>query len=160
MKKILNGIFIFTKYLMFFASFAISFYIVLFMYKRVEKDIIESIPIFLPFFLILVLFIINLIVRQKQISSNLFYNLTCTLVFLTTVVVGLRTLFDSNMILNGIMSDHGINFIYFNDYIPFMKVLYYGLCLSNILFMVKLKEIKKEKIEPETIAKKIEVELL
>ncbi len=141
MKKIINSMLLGLKYILFLGAFAISFYIVLAMYRRLNKNIIESINIFIPYGLLLILFFINIIFRQKNVNSNLFYNLTCCLTFATTIVVGLRAICDTNMILNKIMG-YNINFIYFSDYIIFMKMLIYGLCISNIFFMVCIKEKK------------------
>lgn len=151
MKKIFNGLFLVLKWILLLASFAFTFYIILSMYDRLEKSIIESIDLFIPYILILILFMINIFLRQKQVSGNIFYNLTCCLAFFTIVVVGLRTIFDKNMILNEIMG-YEMNFSYFNDFIAFMKVLLYGVSLANIFFMFRIKE--KEVNKP--IAKKVE----
>ena len=51
---------------------------------------------------------------------------------------------------------YNINFIYFGDYIMFMKLLMYGLSLGNILFMIHIKYRPVEK----PIAKKIDIEVL
>ncbi len=143
MKKIINVILLGLRYILFLGAFAISFYIVLSMYKRLSKDMIESINIFLPYAILLIIFFINIIFRQKSVNSNLFYNLTCCLVFSTTIVVGIRAICDTNMILNRVMG-YNINFIYFSDYIAFMKILVYGLCISNILFMVCINKKRRQ----------------
>jgi len=91
----------------------------------------------------MIIFFINIIFRQKSVNSNLFYNLTCCLVFSTTIVVGIRAICDTNMILNRVMG-YNINFIYFSDYIAFMKILVYGLCISNILFMVCINKKRRQ----------------
>ena len=43
MKKILNGLFLGIKWILFIASFSLTFYIVLSMYDIVNKSMIESI---------------------------------------------------------------------------------------------------------------------
>lgn len=139
MKKMINAILLGLRYVLFLGAFAISFYIILSMYRRLGKNMIESINIFIPYAILLIIFFINIIFRQKSVNNNLFYNLTCCLVFLTTIVVGIRAIYDTNMILNKVMG-YNINFIYFSDYIAFMKLLVYGLCISNLLFMICLKE--------------------
>lgn len=139
MKKIINTMLLGLRYILYLGAFAISFYIVLSMYNRLGKNMMESINIFIPYAILLIIFFINIIFRQKSVNNNLFYNLTCCLVFATTIVVGIRAICDTNMILNKVMG-YNINFIYFSDYISFMKLLIYGLCISNILFMICIKE--------------------
>ena len=151
MKKLLNSMFLGLKFILLIASFSITLYITLSMYNRVNKDIMESIPIFLPYILLLLLFFINITVKQRTVNNNIFYNLTCCLVFSCICVVGLRSILDNNMLLNKIMG-YNINFSYFSDFIPFMKIMIYGLIISNIFFMVHEKEPEELKI-----ARKIEV---
>lgn len=134
MKNIISIFINVLKYLLFFLAVAMTLYITLFMYKRVEKNIIESYSIFIPYALLLGVFIINIIMSQKKISENIFYNVTCSLVFTTTIFICFRAIFDKSMVLNSIMG-YGINFNYFMDYIPFMKIMIYGLILSNFLLM-------------------------
>ena len=152
MKKILNGIFMFLKFILLILGFGLSFFIVLSMYKRVDKNLVESIPIFTPYIIILLIFFINIIFGQKSVNRNLFYNLTCCLVFSCIVIVCLRAILDKNMLLNSIMG-YNINFSYFNDFIPFMKIMLYGLSLANFFFMIHEKEEKP-------IATKIDLEVL
>lgn len=150
MKKILNAMFLVLKFILLIIAFSISLYIVLSMYHRINKDIINAAPIFIPFIVILLLFFINITAHQKHINNNIFYNLTCCLVFICIIIVCLRAIFDKNMLLNEIMG-YGINFSYFNDFIPFMKILIYGLSGANICFMFHEKESEELKL-----AKKIE----
>lgn len=152
MKKILNGILMVLKFILLILGFGLSFFIILSMYKRIDKNIIESIPIFIPFILVLFLFFINIIMNQKSVNSNIFYNLTCCLVFGCILVAGLRSVLDKNMLLNSIMG-YNINFSYFSDFIAFMKIMLYGLSLANIFFMIHEKEEKP-------IATKIDLEVL
>lgn len=152
MKKILNGILMVLKLILLILGFGLSFFIILSMYKRIDKNIIESIPIFIPFILVLFLFFTNIIMNQKSVNSNIFYNLTCCLVFGCILVAGLRSVLDKNMLLNSIMG-YNINFSYFSDFIAFMKIMLYGLSLANIFFMIHEKE---EKL----IATKIDLEVL
>lgn len=154
MKRILNGLFFVLKWILLLSSFAITFYIILSMYDRVNKSLIESIDLFIPYVLILILFMINIFLKQDSVSKNIFYNLTCCLVFTTTLVVGARAIYDKNMVLNEIMG-YGINFSYFNDFLAFMKVLLYGLSIGNIFFMVHEKE-KKEEPKTKKLAQKID----
>ena len=156
MKKILNYIFLILKFILLIFSFGLTFYIVLSMYSRIEKNIINSLPIFIPFLIILVLFCINVLFKQRDLNNNLFYNLTCCLVFMTICIVSIRALLDKNMILNQIMG-YNINFAYFNDFIGFMKIMLYGLIISNIIFILTTKENSDTNNVEKPIAKKIEV---
>lgn len=150
MKQIFNTMFLALKFMLLIFAFGISLYIVLSMYKRIDKNIIEAIPIFLPYIFLLFIFFMNITLGQKEVNDNLFYNLTCCLTFSCICLVGLRAILDKNMLLNSIMG-YNINFSYFGDFIIFMKVLLYGLIISNFFFMIHS---KKEKVE---IAKKIEL---
>lgn len=106
------------------------------MYERLEKNILESLFLFLPYVILIGLFVINAVFKQNNILDKLFYNITCIAVFCLIIFVCARSLFDKNMILNGIMG-YGVNLLFFNDFLVFMKVLLYGLCFSNLLFMCK-----------------------
>ena len=99
MKKILNGIFMFLKFILLILGFGLSFFIVLSMYKRVDKNLVESIPIFTPYIIILLIFFINIIFGQKSVNRNLFYNLTCCLVFSCIVIVCLRAILDKEYVI-------------------------------------------------------------
>lgn len=145
MKNILNKLFMVLKFVLFIAAFSMCLYIVLTMYRRIDKDIINSIPIFAPYVILLLLFFINVSVGQKNVNKNIFYNLTCCLVFVCICLVCARSMFDKNMLLNEIMG-YGINFSYFSDFIPFMKIMLYGLSISNICFMFHEKESEELKI--------------
>ncbi len=143
MKKLLNGLFYFLKFLFYFSAFSLTLFIVVQMYQRLGKDIIDSFKIFIPYLLILILFVINLFARQKSVTQNIFYNITCTLVFVTIIVVGLRSMFDENMVLREQLG-RNINFNFFDYFIPFMKIMLYGLSISNIFLMFTGKKKKKE----------------
>lgn len=133
------------KILLLLTSFGLSFYIVLSMYSRVDKGIMEAIPIFLPFILLMIAFSINISLKQKSVNNNLFYNLTCCLVFVCICLVSLRAILDQNMVLNEIMG-YNINFSYYGDFIVFMKMMMYGLLISNIIFIFTSKK-EKEKVK-------------
>lgn len=143
MKQILNAIFYFLKFLFFVAAFALTLFIMVQMYQRLGKNIMESVKVFLPYLLIIVLFIINLFARQISVTRNLFYNITCTLVFTTIIVVGLRAMLDPNMVLREQLG-RNINFNFFDYFIPFMKIMLYGLCVSNLFLMFTGKKQKKK----------------
>ncbi len=154
MKKIINGLLSVFKWILLFATFGITFYIVLSMYDRVDKSLIESIDLFIPYIMLLILFMVNVFVKNAPVNKNIFYNLTCCLTFITIIIVGLRAIYDKNMILNEIMG-YGINFSYFSDFLSFMQILLYGLSIANILFLFHIKDKNKPTSKKKPIAKKI-----
>ena len=56
MKKIINGLCSFLKYVCLIISFGLTLFIILRMYTRLNKSLTEAIFIFLPYFLLLILF--------------------------------------------------------------------------------------------------------
>ena len=143
MIKILNLIFSFLKFILLIISFGVSFFIVLSMDSRVGRSIMSSIYIFLPFVILLVLYTVNYLFHQKAVTQNIFYNITSVLVFTVINFVCYRAIFDKQMVLNEIMG-YGINFSYFEDFMPFMQILIYGLIISNISFLVGNSKIKSK----------------
>ncbi len=144
MKKILNIIFAVLKYILLLGAFAITLFIMVRMNVRLEKSFVTLLPEFIPFLIIFLLFIINLVFKQEGVNNNIFYNLTACIIFTTIIVVGYRAFADKNMVLNE-KYGYGIDFNYFNTFISYMKIMLYGLSVSNILFMIKptKEELKK-----------------
>lgn len=138
MEKILNRIFYYLKFGLWLGAFGLSLYVSLGMCYRVFKNIVSLIPIFIPFLLLIVLFLLNRILKQNVVNNNLFYNLTCVLVFIVIIFVALRAILDKSMILNYVMG-YNINFTYFNDFLVFMQVMLYGLVVGNILLIFSKK---------------------
>lgn len=135
MTKIVNGVLSFFKMFLLLISFVFTFYIVVNMYRRLEKNVIDAIFNFVPFLVLFLLFSINFIFKQKSVNNCLFYNVTCCLAFTMILFVIYRTLFDRNMIAM-IRLGYDINFNYFADIIAPMRVILYMLCLSNVLLIV------------------------
>lgn len=135
MTKIVNGILSFFKMFLLLISFVFTFYIVVNMYRRLEKNVIDAIFNFVPFLILFLLFSINFIFKQKSVNNCLFYNVTCCLAFTMILFVIYRTLFDRNMIAM-IRLGYDINFNYFADIIAPMRAILYMLCLSNVLLIV------------------------
>ena len=111
---------------------------------RLNKDIVSVLPQFIPFLLLLVLFIVNMIFKQEGVTKCLFYNLTCCLLLTTIVLVSLRSIMDTNMVLNG-KYGYGIDFNFFDNFLAYIDIMLYGLIISNILFMFKEKDKVKDK---------------
>lgn len=148
MVKILNLIFSFLKFILLIIGFGVSFFIVLSMYSRVGRSLISSIYIFLPFVILLVFYTINHLFHQNVVTQNVFYNITSVLAFTVIDFVCYRAICDKQMVLNEIMG-YGINFSYFEDFLPFMLVFIYGLIISNVLFLISASKnkTKNSKIE-------------
>ena len=112
MIKIINSILYIFKYLLLILCFSLGGYIVLYMYQRLNKSLMDSIFLALPFLILFVLFAINMLANQKRVTGNLFYNLTCCFVFLVVLFIEYRAIFDTNMIANSKLG-YNINFNYF-----------------------------------------------
>ena len=100
MKKIFNALFYVFKFFLLIAAFGLTLYILIRMNIRLEQNIASILPRFIPYFILLVLFMINIIFKQTGVTKNVFYNLTCCLVFVTIVFVSYRAIFDTNMVMN------------------------------------------------------------
>lgn len=136
MIKVINAILSFLKVILLLVSFVFSFFIILNMYRRLEKNVVDSIVNFIPFVILFILFAINMIFRQKSVNGNLFYNITCCLVFGMILFAAYRTFFDRNMVVM-IRLGYDINFNYFADIIAPMKAMLYILCVCNVLLMIE-----------------------
>lgn len=143
MKKILNWLFYFFSLFLLIASFAVTLFILVQMNRRLEKSFMTTINVFFPFGILLVLAMINMIFNQKSVRKNLFYNLTACIIFSTIVIVGARAIFDHRLII-GTLNSYNIDFNFFANFLPFMKIMLYGLSVANILLMFHLKEKPRE----------------
>ncbi|MEG1597470.1 MAG: hypothetical protein RR359_04265 [Bacilli bacterium] len=143
-EKVLNKFFYILKIIMMLASFVLSLYIIVYMYKRLEKDIMETVSIFIPFVLMFLLFSINMILNQKSVKENIFYNITCCVVFGFLLFAGYRAIYDNYMVAN-MRLGFKINFNYYSDIIAPMQAMLYSLCISNVVLMF-LKDDKRDNI--------------
>lgn len=143
MTRVMNAIFSFLKIILLLASFAFTFFIIMNMYHRLDKNIAECIPTMLPFVLLLLLFIINFVLGQKSVNNCLFYNITCCFAFVVILFAVYRSFFDQNMVMIEKLG-YNINFNYFADVIAPMKLMLYLLCVSNIGLMLAGINIRKK----------------
>ena len=142
MTKIINGFFSIFKIILLLICFVFTFYIIINMYRRLEKNMMDAIMNFIPFFLLFLLFSINLILRQKSVMQCTFYNITCCLVFMMILFTIYRTLCDRNMVAM-IRLGYDINFNYFADMIAPIKAMLYILSVVDVLLIfdgINLKE--------------------
>lgn len=140
-------IFHILKYFLFVVAFVLTLYIVVYMYHRLEKDLLKAYSVFIPYVLLFIMYCINIIAGSKRVKKSLFYNLTSVLVFSLIAFVGYRAIFDTYMISN-VKLGYNINFNYFNDFIIPMKIMLYGLVATNALLIMnfKTKEILTTKV--------------
>lgn len=145
MKKIFNYLFYGLKFLLLIGALGLTLFIMIRMNVRLEKSMTSIIPVLIPFVLLLIIFIINMIFKQKGVTDNIFYNLTCCLVFATILFACYRAMFDTNMVLNE-KYGYGIDFNYFDNFVAYINIMLYGLFIADIFFMFRERE-KSKKIE-------------
>lgn len=143
MKKIFNYMFYGLKFLFLIGAFGLSLFIMIRMNIRLEKSMADILPVLIPFGLLLIIFIINMVFKQKGVINNIFYNLTCCLVFATILFVCYRAMFDTNMVLNK-KYGYGVDFNFFDNFIAYINIMLYGLFIADIFFMFKEREKSKE----------------
>ena len=156
MEKIINGFFSILKFLLLLICFMVTFYIIMNMYQRLEKNIIECIPTMLPYVILLFLFILNFIFKQKSVNNCMFYNISCCFAFIVILFAAYRSIFDNSMVMILKLGYH-VNFNYFADVIAPMKAMLYLLIIANILLLLmgkidnmgekSNKKSKKEKLD-------------
>ena len=144
MKKIFNILFYVLKFILLIAAFGLTLFILIRMNIRLDKSITDSLSNFIPFIILFILFIVNMILKQSSVTKNVFYNLTCCLVLGTIVLVSLRSILDTNMVLNG-KYGYGIDFNFFDNFLAYINIMLYGLSIANILFMFREKDKNIEK---------------
>lgn len=151
MIKIFNNIFNVLKLILLTLCIAFILYILLIMYKSLGKNIfgdsfLEFFGTIFPFLILLILFTVNFSLKQQYINNNILYNCSCIIAFLSIIIIGYRTLYDSNMIYWA-KDGYNINFNYFNDQISQIKLLTYLMCFTNILFIIRNKLFRKKEIK-------------
>lgn len=156
MIKIINKLMYILKLLLLLVSFGFTFYIVIFMYQRLDKSLVQAIPVFLPYLLLFILFAVNMIMDQKVVKDNFFYNFTCCLVFVLFIYVGYRAVGDNFMVAK-IRLGYNINFNYYSDMISPLQVMLYALSAANV-FLMFTKEKKKVREVETPIAPRIHEE--
>ena len=135
MRDILCKFFSFLKYILLVVSFGLVFYCLLTTYARLEKPLVEGISVFIPFVLVLFGFLISLVTRAKYVSNSLMFNFVASFVFITSIVVCLRAIYDTNMFL---YYKYEINFnpSYFSDNLSFILIELYMLFGANVILLI------------------------
>jgi len=136
MNKILSHFFYYLKYLLLLIAFALVFYGIIMTYKRLDKSLVESIPVFIPFLLVFIVFIFNVFLKKLSLKDHLFYNFVACFVLGVIIYIGLRAKFDTNMLL---YYKYKIQYnpLYLSDNIGFIKLMLYFLGASNIFLLIE-----------------------
>ena len=138
--RVLNKLLFCLKNILLPILFIATIYIVMFMFKRLGKEVfgsnfVEFLEVIIPFILLMILFILNIFMDHKLVKNNLFYNITSFAVMITIFIFCYRALFDKNMYLWH-KYGYNINFNYFSDQLAAAKIMLYGLSISNILLII------------------------
>lgn len=99
MSNILCRICGFFKYILFAVSLGLVLYGIMVTFGRLEKPLTDGMDVFVPFGIVLVMFIITIFSRSRSVRDNLFFNFVCVITFIVTIIVCVRSMFDTNMIL-------------------------------------------------------------
>lgn len=146
MKEILSKLFGFLKYLLLIVAFGLVFYGIMVTYARLQKPLTEAINVFLPFALVLIVFFVNIIIGSKYSRSRLLFNFVSCFSFIVAIIIGLRSLFDKNMLLY-YKYDMKFNPTFFADNLSGIQVMLYMILAANILLIVYEKLSSKNKLE-------------
>ena len=99
MKDILSKVFGFLKYILLIVSLGLVLFGIMTTYSRLNKPLLEAVSVFVPFVLVLLVFVVSLVMRSKLSDSKLLFNFVSCFVFVVTIIIGLRSMFDKNMLL-------------------------------------------------------------
>lgn len=135
MEKILSKLFGFLKYILLILAFGLIFFGIIKTYARLEKPLTDAIDVFIPFAFVLVMYIVNMFKKNKYVTDNLFFNFVSVIAFLVIIIIGLRSLFDTNMIL---WHKYNIDFnpAYFADNLSLINALLYMIGSTNVLLFI------------------------
>lgn len=136
MKDVLCKLFGFLKYILLIIAFGLVFYCIMVTYSRLNKPLTDAINVFLPFVLVLIVFVATLVMRCKSVGNNLLFNFVAVFAFVITIIVCLRSIFDTNMLL---FYKYGINFnpSFFADNLSAVKAMLYMIFGANVLLIIR-----------------------
>lgn len=135
MKDVLAKLFGFLKYILLIISFGLIFFGIMTTYSRLEKPLTDAVSVFLPFGLVLLSFIATMIMNSNLYNSKLLFNFVSCLVFIVTIIIGLRSMFDKNMLL---FYKYQINFnpTFFADNLSAIEFMLYMIFTANVLLII------------------------
>lgn len=135
MKEILAKLFGFLKYILLVISFGLVLFGIMTTYSRLEKPLTDAIGVFLPFLLVLLSFLATLIMGSKLSNSNLLFNFVSCFVFVDTIIIGLRSMFDKSMLL---YYKYQINYnpSFFSDNLSAIEVMLYMVFAANVILII------------------------
>lgn len=136
MIKIFSRLFYYLKYLLLIVAFGLVFFGIIMTYKRLDKSLVESIPVFVPFLFVFIVFLANMFIRKVSLKDHAFYNFTCCFVLGVIIYICLRAKFDTNMLL---YYKYKIDFnsLYFSDNVGFIKLMLYFIGSANIFLLIE-----------------------
>jgi len=146
MKEILSKLFGFLKFILLIIAFGLVFYGIMATYARLQKPLTEAVNVFLPFVLVLIVFFVNMIIGGKYSRSRLLFNFVSCFSLMVTIIIGLRSLLDKNMLLY-YKYDIKFNPTFFADNLSGIQVMLYMIFAANILLIVYEKLSGKKKLE-------------
>ncbi len=160
MRDILCKILSFLKYILFIIAFGLVFYSIIKTYGRLEKPLSDAIFVFIPFAFVLVTFLISLISRSRYVSKSLLFNLVAVLLFVVTIIICLRSMFDTNMVL---FYRYGIDYnpAFLSDNLSAIQAMLYMVGGANVVLLLcslidrksSKKEMNRKDIKKEVLAK-------
>lgn len=135
MRDILCKIFSFIKYILFVIAFGLVFYSIIKTYGRLEKPLSDAIFVFIPFAFVLITFLISLISRSRYVAKSLLFNLVAVFLFVVTIIICLRSMFDTNMVL---FYRYGIDYnpAFLSDNLSAIQAMLYMVGGANVILLL------------------------
>lgn len=136
MKEVLSKLFGFLKYILLVFAFGLVFFGIMSTYARLQKPLTEAVGVFLPFALVLIIYFVNIFIKSNDSNSRLFFNFVSCFTYIVTIIIGLRSIFDKNMLL---YYKYQINFnpTFFADNLAAVQVMLYMIFAANILLIIR-----------------------
>lgn len=132
MTDAINKILFYIKVILLLVAFTLSLYIMMMMYDRFGRGIMDLILLFIPMLLSLITFVVSFFFKDG--NKSILFNVSSTLALLAIVIICLRALVDKNMVLN--IKD-GINYYYFENQLRQIKILMYMIFFGNLVLFYK-----------------------
>ena len=135
MKDVLSKLFSFLKYILLIISFGLVLFCIMTTYVRLEKPLTEAVGVFVPFVFVLVIYLINIVIRSKAVGNNLLFNFVSCMIFIVTIVICLRSMFDKNMLL---YYKYELNFnpAFFADNLSAIEFMLYMIGITNVMLLI------------------------
>lgn len=132
MTDAINKILFYIKVILLLVAFTLSLYIIMMMYDRFGRGIMDLILLFIPMLLSLITFVVSFFFKDG--NKSILFNVSTVLALLAIVIICIRALIDKNMVLN--IKD-GINYYYFENQLRQIKILMYMIFFGNLVLFYK-----------------------